>query len=74
MKLRRRNNEILANLEPSTELDSQVRDFFTRMIRKASEQGKQVVLDMDEGNPGFVHWEMFKNGERNLVNIWWTPE
>lgn len=70
---RKRVQDMVDDLSPQTELDSMVRDYFTRIVRKTSERGAMVVLDLEESNPGNVHWEIVTLEGRQAVQIWWTP-
>lgn len=65
--LRPPNKEVAtADLSPATELDSLVRDFFTRLVK----QKGPFVLDMEEPNTGFVHWEFVDFNGRTVVNLY----
>jgi hypothetical protein len=66
--------ELTANLEPQTELDSQIRDYFMRIVR----QHGSIRLFLDQPNTGNIRWEIVATDPRNgpirrEVTIWWEP-
>lgn len=65
--------ELAADLEPGTELDSLIRDFFTRLVRKIELQDEgPIILDLEEINDGFVHWQMVQLEGKSVAQIWWS--
>lgn len=67
--------QLTANLDPQTELDSAVREYFSRIIQEA----KTVTLDLSGPTHGTVNWEVVSvpNGNgtfRQQVTIWWEPD
>lgn len=67
--------EITANLDPQSELDSVIREYFSRIMQHA----KTVTLDLSEPTHGTVNWEVVAvpNGNgtfRHQVTIWWEPD
>jgi hypothetical protein len=64
--------EIADSLQPGTELDSKVRDLFSRMVKHFG----SVELDTTDPNDGYIRWEEISNNGRSFVTVWWvaTPE
>lgn len=62
--------ELVANLDPATEVDSLIRDFFCRMVQQAG----SVRLDMETPNTGDIRWEIVTGPTgRREVTIWHVP-
>lgn len=70
---RREVEEMMANLEPQTALDSQIRDYFTRIVRRHG----SITVSLDEPNTGAVRWEVVSSPPglppHREVTIWWVP-
>jgi hypothetical protein len=60
--------EITANLEPGSDLDSQIRDLLHRIIQ----QRGPVTLDLEVKNVGNLRWEVIAHGltGRQEISIW----
>lgn len=66
--------ELVANLEPQTEVDSIVRDFFCRTVKKVHDAGKgPLTLDITEPNNGNIRWEITQYEGRTFATVWWEP-
>lgn len=68
-------DQVVADLDPQSELDSLIRDYFSRIVFKA----KTITLDLDEPNHGTVNWEVVSvpigNGQfKKQATIWWEPD
>lgn len=64
--------EVIHKLDPSTELDSIIRDFFCRLMEQ---KVQKVTLDLDQPNTGDLRWEIVMDGSgRRQVSIWWIPD
>ena len=61
--------ELADSLEPSTQLDSQIRELFSRVMKGLG----QVELDVTEPVDGFIRWEEVRFGQRRIVSVWWLP-
>jgi len=68
MRLRRKKVST-ADLSPATELDSLVRDLFTRVVKQ---HDGPILLDYEDANRGFVHWEFADLNGKTVVNLWYT--
>ena len=66
--------ELFANLAPGTALDSEIRDFFCRIIDKYG----TVELDITDPPPHFmVNWNVIHTpppNSRRMVTIWKSPD
>lgn len=62
--------ELADKLEPSTELDSLIRDFLCRIMEQRLHS---VTLDMSVSNTGNVRWEIVTHEQsgKQQVTIWW---
>jgi hypothetical protein len=63
--------ELADKLEPSTELDSKIRELFSRMAMRVG----SIELDVTEPTFGYVRWEEIQiPSGRRIVTVWWTPD
>lgn len=63
--------ELADKLDPGSELDSKIRELFSRMAMKLG----TIEVDTTDPTFGFIRWEeiQMQNGRRKTT-IWWTPE
>jgi len=65
--------ELFANLAPGTALDSEIRDFFCRIIERVG----TIELDVTDPVPNFdIRWNTIHTpppGSRRIVTIWKVP-
>lgn len=62
--------ELADKLEPGSQLDSIVRELFSRTIQRVG----SIQLDMSHPITGFVRWEEVRAGPGKVVSVWWQPE
>ena len=66
-------DQIFSDLSPQTALDSEIRDYFSRLIDRLG----TVTLDVTDPVPEFdIRWEVINTpppGSRRKVTIWKVP-
>ena len=64
-------HELTAKLDPGSDLDSIIRELFSRMVKRVG----SIQLDVTEPVEGFIRWEMVKAGSgHRVISVWWVPE
>lgn len=72
---RREVEELVADLSPQTELDSEIRSFFGRIVKMVHDQGKgPITLDVTEPIDGSTSWSVDLVNGRTIATIWYVPE
>jgi hypothetical protein len=66
-------DQLFSDLSPGTALDSEIRDYFSRII----DQAGSIKLDITDPTPCFnIRWEIVHTpppGSRRYVTIWKVP-
>jgi hypothetical protein len=62
--------ELADSLQPSTELDSKIREYFSRVIREVG----SIQIDVTDPVDGFIRFEEVMYGRRKIVAIWWLKD
>jgi len=59
------------SLEPSTELDSIIRELLSRTIQQLG----SIQLDASQPATGFIRWEKVDTPTgKPVISVWWVPE
>lgn len=63
--------ERIESLDPQTELDSKIRDLFSRLVERIG----SIELDLEEPPTGYIRWEEVTGIDgRRYVTVWHLRE
>jgi len=63
--------ELADSLDPSSSMDSVIRELFSRMVKQVG----AIQIDVTDPVDGFIRWELVRAGPtQRVVSVWWTPE
>jgi len=59
------------SLDPGTELDSQIRELFSRIVERVG----SIELDVTDPVRGYIRWEKISGPDgRSYVTVWYQEE